>query len=170
MFDNKILTQAFYNTYQEKTQTNLERLLDRLQLLYEALPIISAIFKNFTELELLFANQQLIWRILTDQRIENQPESYVLALKKYLGLVTKTFHQIVTFQDETRHIFGRKFYFKKRPLTERLITIGNLVCGYLIIRDKLDLCRKYLKETSQQIKKQHLLDLYDHWYPQQLNQ
>ena len=56
MFENKLLTQAFYNTYQEKTQSNLERLLDRLWVLYEAIPIITAIFKNVTEVELLFAN------------------------------------------------------------------------------------------------------------------
>lgn len=92
MFENKLLTQAYNNTYQEKTQINLERLLDRLWVLYEALPIISAIFKNLTEVELLFANGQLIWRILTDYRHDNQPDLYILALKKYLGLVTKVFH------------------------------------------------------------------------------
>jgi len=30
MFDNKHLTQAYFNTYSEITQSNLEKLLDRL--------------------------------------------------------------------------------------------------------------------------------------------
>jgi len=36
MFENKSMTQAYYNTYSEITQSNLEKLLDRLFMLYEA--------------------------------------------------------------------------------------------------------------------------------------
>jgi len=36
MFENKSITQAYYSSFSDVTQSNLDKLLDRLLMLYEA--------------------------------------------------------------------------------------------------------------------------------------